>query len=66
MITIVIGFLVGFFLGGWWWLSLVVIPYFYISLSRKMPRGYLKHLSYRLGLYSYKGYPHYFQNQFDE
>lgn len=38
-------------------LMMVVVPYFFKSVKSKMPRGYLKHLAYRLGFWNSKNYP---------
>ncbi len=64
IVSIIIGYLLGFFLGGWWYLSLIAVPYAYIRFRRQMPRGFLLHLQYRAGLMSFKGYPHYFIREF--
>jgi len=66
MVTVVIGFLIGFFMNGWWWLALVIVPYIYIIMKRRNPRGYLRHIQYQLGLMKFKGYPHYYQSRFWE
>lgn len=66
MISIVIGYVVGFLLGGWYYLALIVVPYVYIRFRRRMPRGFLIHMQYMSGLLTFKGYPHYFQRHFQE
>lgn len=66
LVSIVIGYIVGFLLGGWWWSCLLIIPYVYIKFRRRMPRGFLLHIQYMAGLMQFKGYPHYFQRKFGE
>lgn len=42
------------------WVCLVLLligPYVFRSVKARMPRGYLKHLAYRLGFWNSKSYP---------
>lgn len=66
LISILVGYLMGFFLGGWWYLAIVAVPTGYIKLRRKLPRGFLLHLQFMTGLMTFKGYPHYFQRHYRE
>ncbi len=36
---------------------LVVVPWAFKNVKGKMPRGYLKHLAFRLGFWKSKNYP---------
>jgi len=40
--------------------------YLFRLSKNKRPRGFYKHIWYRLGLYSFKGYPHAFERDFRE
>lgn len=63
-LSVLVGYLLGFFLGGWWYLAMVAVPYVYIRARRRLPRGYLLHLQHAVGLLTFHGYPHHFQREF--
>ena len=54
------------FLGGWFWLSLILGPAAYRQIKKKKPRGYLKHLLYSWGIASFTHYPSSFEQIFYE
>jgi len=37
---------------------LIIVPWAFKTVKARMPRGYLKHLAYRLGFWNSKSYPH--------
>ncbi len=42
----------------WWVLPLVVlVPYLFMGIKARKPRGYLRHLLYQLGFERLRGYP---------
>lgn len=50
-----------------WFLPLIIFgPYFFKSIKKTRPRGFLKHLFYMLGFAKFKGYPIYFEKDFQE
>jgi len=66
LLSIVMGYVVGFMAGGWWYLSVIGVPYAYIKIRRMRERGFLIHLQYALGLLTFKGYPGAFQHYYSE
>ncbi len=38
----------------------------FIYINRQYPRGFMRHLFYFSGLYSFKGYPDFFQKEMNE
>ena len=66
ILAILGGYLTGFFLGGWWYLAIFVVPWVYIRARRRLPRGFLLHLQYMAGLMTFRGYPHHFMRRFEE
>lgn len=54
---IMIGYTIGLVFGGLAWIALVLGPVFYIPIKRKQPRGFMKHMLFRIGLAHLKGYP---------
>jgi len=66
LLSIVMGYVVGFMAGGWWYLCVIAVPYAYIKVRRRRARGFLIHLQYTLGLLTFKGYPGAFQNNYSE
>ncbi len=66
IVAIIVGYLLGFFLGGWWYLGLVAVPWAYFRLRRRLPRGALIHAQYAAGLLTLPGYPTYFERRFEE
>lgn len=56
-----------FIFGGWpSIISLIAIPYLYRKSKLKYPKGFLKHLSYFIGLKDMAPYPGPFENLFHE
>ena len=47
-------------------LALPVVIYLFRISKNKKPRGYYKHIWYKLGLYSFKEYPPAFERGFQE
>jgi len=45
---------------------IIIGPWIYSSIKRKHPRGFLKHRFYMIGLARLKGYPIYFEKEFQE
>lgn len=63
---IFIGLLLGLVFGGWFWLSLPVLPTVYGSMKKNNPRGFLRHTLYFAGIVEMKDYPSYFEKDFQE
>lgn len=59
-------FLVASNFGGIYWLLVIPVPYLFIKAKRKGGKGFFKHLLYRCGFVSLKGYPSYFMRRFRE
>ena len=66
LVIILLGFLLGNVMGGWWWISLFVLPAIFEALKKNQARGFLKHSLYYLGIIEFKNYPSYFDNEFSE
>jgi len=47
-------------------LALPVLVYLFRISKAKRPRGFYKHIWYRVGLFTYKRYPHAFERGFKE
>lgn len=60
------GFMMGNFLGGWFWSTLILLPVMNMFLKKSQPRGYIKHLFYVFCLAIPKHYPEYFDREFLE
>lgn len=56
----------GVFLKGPFYIAIFFAPYFYNKFKKQYPRGFLKHLSYFIGLTEFKGYPSFFEKRFIE
>jgi hypothetical protein len=52
--------------GGFFWLLIVIGPYFYAKFKSKYPRGFFKHCFLFLGIIHLKGYPIFFETHFQE
>lgn len=65
-VIIATAFIFGVKIGGWFWLCVLAVPIAYGRLKRNYPRGFIKHVGYFLGIFSFKGYPTYFQQKFME
>lgn len=61
-----LGYVLGLFLGGWFWWALIVLPFIYIKIKKNYPRGCLIHTQYRMGLLKLHGYPDGFTRKFQE
>lgn len=66
MVMIFMGFMFGNVIGGWLWLSIIVLPLVFETAKKTASRGFLKHLLYYAGLVEMKGYPSYFDKDFKE
>ncbi|OGR04881.1 MAG: conjugal transfer protein TraL [Deltaproteobacteria bacterium RIFOXYD12_FULL_50_9] len=55
-----------FMYGNFFWLLVVVAPYFYSKVKKSRPRGFLRHLLYFGGFIKFKGYPLYLDKEFRE
>lgn len=55
-----------FMYGDFFWLFVIVAPYFYSKAKKSRPRGFLRHILYFGGLIQFKGYPAYFDKEFRE
>lgn len=45
---------------------IVLGPYIYVAIKKRHPRGFLKHTFYMIGLAKLKGYPIYYEKEFQE
>lgn len=61
-----ISFVLAMIYGGFFWILLVLAPWFYSKTKRKYPRGFLKHVLYFAGIAHVKGYPIFFEETFIE
>lgn len=59
-------FVLAMLFGYVFWFLLFVVPYVYMKVKKKYPRGFLKHIIYRLGIISFKGAPSVFERNFRE
>jgi len=59
-------FMFAFLFGGIFWILLFAGPFFIFRKKRKSPRGYIKHLLYLTGIYTFKGSPSAFENRLYE
>ena len=64
--VIMFGYLLGNLFGGWAWAAIILLPWPYILVKKKNPRGFLKHLFYMTGFFKVEGYPDYFAQKFHE
>ncbi|EKD40831.1 MAG: hypothetical protein ACD_74C00155G0007 [uncultured bacterium] len=55
-----------FMYGNFFWLGVLLAPYFYSKTKKSKPRGFLRHILYFVGLVQFKGYPAYFDKEFRE
>lgn len=63
---IFMSYLVALIFGGFFWLSLIALPYGYSLLKKKYPKGFLKHIWYFTGFVEMKHYPIFFEEEFLE
>jgi len=63
---ILICFMLGAIFKGWFWLLVIVGPYFYSRSKLKYPRGFLKHVLYLSGIKDLHSYPSTFEKAFYE
>ena len=61
-----IGYLIGTFWGGWYYIAVVLLPYSYSKVKDNMPRGGLTHMQYLIGVLRFHGYPEVFESDFHE
>lgn len=61
-----IGYLMGFFMGGWFWFAILVLPVVYGFAKKGRPRGFLKHMVWAIGWAPMSGYPGFFDGEFFE
>ena len=53
--------------GGWFFtLSIIGAPWVYRIMKAKFPKGFLRHVFYMAGFLKMHGYPHYFEDKFNE
>ncbi|MBN2570073.1 MAG: type IV conjugative transfer system protein TraL [Deltaproteobacteria bacterium] len=52
--------------GSFFWILMVLVPWFYSRAKRKYPKGFLKHMLYFIGILNIKGYPIFFEDTFIE
>jgi type IV conjugative transfer system protein TraL len=57
---------IGVFLRGPFYITIFLFPYYYNKFKKNYPRGFLKHLTYFIGLKEFKGYPSFFEKRFLE
>lgn len=61
--VIILSLFLGLLLSGYFFLMAIILPFILGYLKKKMPRGYLKHYLYCLGLIVYKGAPTFFESR---
>ncbi len=66
LVTLNILFMLALIFGYFFWILLFVGPIVLSKLKKNKPRGYLKHMLYKLGIFSLKNAPHYFEDNFKE
>jgi len=59
-------YIIALIFGGFTWLALVVVPFAYMQVKRRKPRGFLRHFLYQLGIFSLEGYPQPYSDRFYE
>lgn len=59
-------FLLAMIFGYIFWIALFLVPYLYMKAKKKYPRGFLKHVLCFAGVVSFKGYPGFFEKNFNE
>ncbi|RLD98232.1 MAG: conjugal transfer protein TraL [Aquificota bacterium] len=63
---ILLSFMAASILKGYFWLMVIVAPFFYSRYKLRYPRGFLKHMLYLSGLKDLKVYPTAFHKEFLE
>jgi len=58
--------MLAFLFGGIFWILFIIGPFFIFRKKKKSPRGYIKHLLYLTGMYTFKGSPSAFESKFYE
>ena len=66
VVAAMIGYLMGFMLGGWFWFAVLVLPTVYRFAKKGHPRGFLKHMVWAIGWAPMPGYPAFFDHEFHE
>ncbi len=59
-------FILAMIFGYIFWVILFVVPYIYAKQKKKYPRGFLKHMLYKVGILNFDGAPSFFENKFRE
>ena len=63
---VMIFFVLAMIFGGLFWVLQVIGPWYYSSIKKRSPRGFLRHILYFVGVLELKGYPTYFEKEFCE
>lgn len=63
---LVLGFVFILFFGLWMTFLLVGLAFFLSWAKKRYPRGYLRHMLYKIGLVDLKNAPTYFENKFND
>ncbi|HZR45797.1 MAG TPA: type IV conjugative transfer system protein TraL [Candidatus Manganitrophaceae bacterium] len=66
LIIALIFYIIALLFGSIFWLMIVGGPYLYSTQKKRYPRGFLKHCFYFIGLVRLKGYPTFFEDEFQE
>jgi len=66
LVVLVVMLFFGIVFGGIFWLLIIPTVFLLIHLKKKYPRGYIKHVFYRLGLLTFKNAPTSFERKFNE
>ncbi len=66
LMLILIGIFLSFVVYVWSFLLFIALVYGMKKAKPKLPRGFIKHIAYYLGVYRFKGYPVFFTNKFIE
>jgi len=66
LVIMLIFFVFAITFGSLFWLVMFAAPYLYSKLKKRYPRGFFRHTLYFLGLIKLKGYPSYFEKEFQE
>ena len=64
--VMIIFFTISSLYGGWFWLSLILGPFFYLRIKKNYPKSFIKHLLYFAGLKTPRNYPSFFEKLFLE
>jgi len=66
LVLLVLALILALCFGGKLWILIIPFTFFYASLKRRLPRGYLRHIFYATGLVKLKGLPTFFEDKFNE